>query len=249
MRSASIVFVLLFGFAGLHAQRPASPAQYTQPPSSQGCPVVFSADRLSTPGLSQAGIDQQQKQQPQIQQMMAIQQQVAELEAQRNEAAAKLAGLPPGSDPSITLQLSNQVKSLEADLAAKRAQLKQLTQALASEALSGNAGVYRGQSVQISFKTSPSAIVGVDLTVHGVSMSPRMSPAAQSSRASDLSQTFHLSGSEAAPVLQSALSTQQPMVVTWVELTQIDYAGGASWQKSSTSRCAAAPSLFVLVDR
>jgi hypothetical protein len=245
MRTPSIIFVLLLSSASLIAQRSTSPTQYIAPPSSEGCPVVFSADRLSTPGLTQAQIDQ--KQGPQMRQMMAVQQQVAELEVKRSEAATKLAELPPGSDPATALQLGNQVKALDAELSAKRVELLRLNEAVASEALSNNAGNPVGQSVQITFSQSPSAIVGVDLTVHGVGMSARITPAAQSSRASELSETFHLSGSAAKPVLGSALSTQRPMIITWVELTRIEYANGASWQKSSTSRCAAAPGLYVLV--
>ena len=181
--------------------------------------------------------------------MMALHQQVVELEAKRNYAAAKLAELPPGGDPATTLQLSNQVKALDAELSSKRAELSQLSTAVAKEPSNNNSGNPVGQNVQIRFKQSPSAIVGVDLTVHGVSMSARMTPTAQFSRESELSEVFHLSGSSVEPVLESALRTQKPMIITWVELSRIDYASGASWEKSSTSRCSAAPSLYVLVDR
>jgi hypothetical protein len=246
MRSASIIFALLLPAASLIAQRSVSPAQYFSPPSSDGCPVVFSADRFSTPGLRQA---QQAEQRPQAQRMMALHQQVVELEAERNQAAAKLAALPPGGDPATTLQLSNQVKALDAELSSKRAELSQATLTIAKDQPSNNSGNPAGQNLQIRFKQSPSAIVGVDLTVHGVSMSARITPAAQFSRESELSEVFHLSGSVGEPVLESALSTQKPMIVTWVELSRIEYAGGASWQPSSASRCAASPSLFVLVGR
>jgi hypothetical protein len=249
MRSASIVFAVLFSAASLSAQRPTSPTQFIAPPSSEGCPVVFSADRLSMPGLRQAQIDQQSEQRPQVQQMMVLQQQKAELEAKRNEAAAKLAALPPGGDPATTLQLTNQVKALEAELSKTQVDLSQLTMTIATEGISNNSGNPVGQNVQISFKQSPSAIVAVDLTVHGVSMSAHMTPAAQSARESELSETFHLTGSATKPVLESALSTHRPMIITWVELSRIEYASGASWQKSPTSRCSAAPSLFVLVGR
>jgi hypothetical protein len=249
MRSASIAFALLFSAASLSAQHPTSPTQFIAPPSSEGCPVVFSADRLSAPGLRQAQTDQQSKQRPQVQQMMALHQQLVELEAKRNEAAAKLAALPPGGDPATTLQLSNQVKALDAELSTKRVELSQLSVAIGKDQISNNSGNPVGQNVQISFKQSPSAIVGVDLTVHGVTMSAHMTPAAQPSRESELSEVFHLSGSAGEPVLESALSTQRPMIITSVELSRIEYASGAFWQKSSTSRCSAAPSLFVLVDR
>jgi hypothetical protein len=249
MRSASIVSVLLLSSASLIAQHTTSPTQYFAPPSSEGCPVVFSADRVSAPALRQAQTDQPSAQRPQVQQMMALHQQVVELEAKRNEVAAKLAELPPGGDPATTLQLSNQAKALDAELSSKRAELSQLSQVIAKDQPSSNSGNHAGQNVQISFKQSPSAIVGVDLTVHGLSMSAHTTPTAQSSRESELSEVFHLSGSSANPVLESALSTQKAMIITWVELSRIDYASGASWQKSSTSRCSAAPSLYVLIDR
>lgn len=249
MRSCSMIFVLIFSAASLTAQRPISSAQYVTPPSSEGCPVTFSADRLSTPGLSEAQNTQQSPQRKQVQQMMVLQQQKAELEAKRNEAAAKLAALPPGGDPATTLQLSNQVKALEAELSKTQVDLSQLTMTIATEGITNYSGNRVGQNLQISFKQSPSTIVAVDLTVHGVSMSAHMTPAAQSARESDLSETFHLMGSATKPVLESALSTHRPMIVTWVELTRIEYANGTSWDESSTSRCAAAPSLFVLVER
>ena len=102
------------------------------------------------------------------------------------------------------------------------------------------------QGVHITFEKSPSpGILKVDVSVHGMSGRGGMIPAA----ATDVStETFQFSGSPSAPLLSSSVWTRQMSAVSWIELTRIEFANGTVWQSSPTARCAAAPSLFVLVD-
>jgi hypothetical protein len=48
--------------------------------------------------------------------------------------------------------------------------------------------------------------------------------------------------------LHPVIATRSMTAINWLELTRIEYADGKVWQASPESRCAAAPSLLVLVD-
>lgn len=104
-----------------------------------------------------------------------------------------------------------------------------------------------GQTVEISFTRSPAAIVAVDLLLHGTGPGTRMIPAGELTPAVDLTESFHLTGTAAAPLLKSPVQAKRPMMITSVELTRIVYANGTVWQSSAASHCAVAPSLFVPV--
>jgi hypothetical protein len=107
------------------------------------------------------------------------------------------------------------------------------------------------QGVQVTFdKSLSSGVLKVDLTVHGLSPRGRMIPTALAAAKddSDSTETFQFSGSSDAPLLSSSVWTKQMSAVTWVELTRIEFTNGTVWQESATARCAAAPSLFVLVN-
>lgn len=107
-----------------------------------------------------------------------------------------------------------------------------------------------GQGLEINFSALPTAtVVKADVTVHGTSAGLRMSPAALSAiKRDDAVETFQLTASEGKPLLQSSIWTTKIAIVSWVELTHVEYADGTTWQASPESRCAAAPSLFVLVN-
>jgi hypothetical protein len=112
------------------------------------------------------------------------------------------------------------------------------------------AAASHGQGLQINFIALPeSAILKVHITVHGMTPGVRVIPA--SSRIAtrdDATETFVLSAEPDSPLLHPAIWTKRLNAVTWVELTRIEYANGTTWQASQQSRCAAAPSLLVLVD-
>lgn len=109
---------------------------------------------------------------------------------------------------------------------------------------------FPGQGLQINFLRSASAaILKVDVKLHGLTPGVRMSPASADTRkAVQTTETFHLAASEGSPLVHSSVSTKRLASVDWVELTRIEFANGTTWQPSAESRCVVAPSLLVLVD-
>jgi hypothetical protein len=94
----------------------------------------------------------------------------------------------------------------------------------------------------------PSPIVSASITVHGMSARLRALPVASSvSPADDASETFLLAGNSGQPLLNPAIWTRTMNAISWVELTQLVYADGTTWQASPQSQCIARPSLFVPV--
>jgi hypothetical protein len=119
----------------------------------------------------------------------------------------------------------------------------------------GSAQAPRGRGINVSFgkptrfAKSQAQIVSAEITVHGISPGIRVVPAASnSSRADDVTETFELGDESHPSVWTKQVWTEKMNVVTWVELTKLIYADGASWQPSVAGQCAAAPSSFVLVD-
>jgi hypothetical protein len=114
----------------------------------------------------------------------------------------------------------------------------------------GRGVTFRGQGLEINFSGSSStAILKVDLKVHGMTPGVHMSPAAVGARTAPYStETFQLAANEGSPLLHGSVSTRRLGTVDWLELTRIEFANGTTWQSSPQSRCVVAPSLLVLVD-
>jgi hypothetical protein len=105
----------------------------------------------------------------------------------------------------------------------------------------------RGQGLNITFARPESQIVSADVVVHGYPAIVHIIPATPSAP-TEVTETFHLTGSAGQPLLRSSVWTKQVIFVSWIEVTRLDYAGGTTWQPSAPRQCSAAPSLYVLVD-
>jgi hypothetical protein len=57
----------------------------------------------------------------------------------------------------------------------------------------------------------------------------------------EATETFHLAASDGQPLLHPSVWTQHMVVVSWVELTRIDFADGTTWQSSTPRQCSACP--------
>jgi hypothetical protein len=90
-------------------------------------------------------------------------------------------------------------------------------------------------------------IVKVNVTVHGHSGGARAVPAGTNSN-DDVVEIFQL-GREtgAASLLRLEIWLNRVNTVSWIELTELEYADGSVWRASKGSRCSAAPDGFVLV--
>ncbi len=110
-----------------------------------------------------------------------------------------------------------------------------------------------GPGLDIHFRSSASLahspIVSATITVHGMSPRLRALPIAfGSSPAADATETFSLGSNSTQPLLNPSIWTRSMSAITWVELTQLVYADGTTWQAPSQSQCIARPSPFVLVN-
>jgi hypothetical protein len=109
-----------------------------------------------------------------------------------------------------------------------------------------------GRQLRINFTTSASqTIAKADIVVHGVktlSGYEGLLLTGPSVSSQNNTESFQLVGSAAAPLLHPVIATRSMTAINWLELTRIEYADGKVWQASPESRCAAAPSLLVLVD-
>jgi hypothetical protein len=106
--------------------------------------------------------------------------------------------------------------------------------------------VPHGQGLDLNFAKPATQIASVDIVVHGYLPTTHIIPATPSLPA-EATETFHLTASAGQPLLHPSVWTQHMVVVSWVELTRIDFADGTTWQSSTPRQCAAAPSLFVPV--
>ena len=90
-------------------------------------------------------------------------------------------------------------------------------------------------------------ITSADIVVHGQSAAVIAQPLTIPKRSTELTETFHLSGSATDPLLEKSLWTSRIHGITWIELTRVDFSDGSSWQRTISSECRIEPSLFVLV--
>ncbi len=105
-----------------------------------------------------------------------------------------------------------------------------------------------GQGLQLTFHPQDAPkIMKVNVTVYGLSGEARVMPAGSGSKA-DITEIFQLRPEAGAvDLLQSEIWMQKMSTVRWVDLTEIEYADGSVWRASESSRCRAAPDMFVLV--
>ena len=104
-----------------------------------------------------------------------------------------------------------------------------------------------GQGLDITFAKPKAQIASADIIVYGYPATVRVIPATPSAP-SEITETFHLTAAADQPLLYPSVWTAHLVVVSWVELTRLDYSDGTSWQASTPRQCRAAPSLYVLVD-
>jgi hypothetical protein len=121
-------------------------------------------------------------------------------------------------------------------------------------AWAGTAPTHHGPGLEIVFgqptKIAPSQtqIVSASIAVHGMSPHARMVPLESSDAPlPDVTETFSLGGSAGQPLLNPSVWTKNMAAVTSVELTQVTYADGTTWQPSASRQCIARPSLYVPV--
>ena len=103
-----------------------------------------------------------------------------------------------------------------------------------------------GQGLDLNFAKPATQIVSADIVVHGYLPTTHIIPATPSLPA-EATETFHLTASNGQPLLHPSVWTQHMVVVSWVDLTRIDFADGTTWQSSTPRQCSAAPSLYVPV--
>lgn len=108
-----------------------------------------------------------------------------------------------------------------------------------------------GKATAIAPSQAP--IVSASITVHGMSRGTRLVPLQfgdtpdRSIPANDATETFSLGGKGSQPLLNPSIWTKNMAAVTSVELTQVTYADGTTWQPSAAHSCSARPSLYVPV--
>ena len=101
-----------------------------------------------------------------------------------------------------------------------------------------------GQGLALNFAQAETQIVSADIVVHGYPNSMFVVPATLLRE--DVTEFFHLTASEGAPLLHSSIWTKR-LMVRWVELTRLEYADGTTWKPSAPHQCHAAPSLYLPV--
>ena len=116
-------------------------------------------------------------------------------------------------------------------------------------ALVKGADAPHGQGLQFDFTAAPDlVIVKAYVTVYGRSGVHMLPTLTLASSKFDAIETTVLTGNAESPLLHSSFWTKKMTGINWAELTRLEYANGTTWQASGQSHCAAAPSLFVLVD-
>jgi hypothetical protein len=187
-------------------------------------------------------------------QIAPLQQQIQALAQQKADLQAKLSQQPAGADPAVAQQFAAQIRTLDAQIASKREELQTATRLylnleMAAMALKDLDMEPPGEGLSLTFAQAPARIVSADLTMHFYPAPARVIPAAPSAfNDAPITQTFHLTANSGESLLHSTLRAEHSGIISWVELTRLDYADGASWQSSAPRQCTAAPSLFVPVD-
>ncbi|HEX3572301.1 MAG TPA: hypothetical protein VHU44_15890 [Acidobacteriaceae bacterium] len=105
-----------------------------------------------------------------------------------------------------------------------------------------------GQGLVLHFFNTPERrVISADITVHGNTGAVIAQPLSMATRARELTEDFHLTGSATEPLVEKSLWTARIDGITWLELTGVTFSDGTSWQRSVPSECRIEPSLFVLV--
>jgi hypothetical protein len=105
-----------------------------------------------------------------------------------------------------------------------------------------------GQGLALTFARPATQIASADIVVHGYPATLHIILATPSAPA-EITETFHLTASAGLPLLHPSVWTQRMVVVSWVELTRVQFADGTTWQSSAPRQCGASPSLYVPVAR
>jgi hypothetical protein len=91
-------------------------------------------------------------------------------------------------------------------------------------------------------------IVSASVTVHGLSSSRRFLLVDQGSD-ENATETFELGpGHGATELTHTAVWVRKMLFVNWAEVTELRYADGSTWQRSSDSQCRVVPSKLHLID-
>ncbi len=108
---------------------------------------------------------------------------------------------------------------------------------------------YPRLGVQLDFfNPNASKIVKASITVHGASGKVHIIPAGDATD-TDRAETFNLQNNPGIENLRSSKVWLKKMsAVSWVDLTEIEYADGSTWHASSFSKCRATPSNFLPVN-
>ena len=108
---------------------------------------------------------------------------------------------------------------------------------------------YPRLGLQVDFShPNASKIVKASITVHGASGKGHLIPAGDA-MGTDRTETFNLQSTPKIENLRSSKVWLKKMsAVSWVDLTEIEYADGSTWHASSFSKCRATPSNFLPVN-
>lgn len=112
-----------------------------------------------------------------------------------------------------------------------------------------NKSIHSGLGLEMNLaRSGASKVAKATVTVHGSSPQAHLMPATTHTDA-DMTETFELrSDAEANGQLHSAVWLKKMSAVSWVDLTDIEYADGSTWHASSLSQCRAVPSKLLPVD-
>jgi hypothetical protein len=104
------------------------------------------------------------------------------------------------------------------------------------------------QGVQLTFsRPSAAQIVKADVVVHGTSGEARVIPAAGKA-GDDLSQSFTLKRDDDSSTLPNReLWTETLATISFVELTEVEFANGVVWHEPHAGTCRAVPNGLLLV--
>jgi hypothetical protein len=104
-----------------------------------------------------------------------------------------------------------------------------------------------GQGLDISFARPEVQIVSADVVVHGYPATAHIIPAAPNTP-SEITETFHLTAGADQPLLSTSVWTTRMVVISWAELTRLEYEDGSTWTAAvGKTGCRAFPSLYVPV--
>jgi hypothetical protein len=102
--------------------------------------------------------------------------------------------------------------------------------------------------LQLNFaRLDASKIVKANITVHGASGKGHLMQAGTTTD-SETTETFELhSNAGLERLFHSEISLKKMSAVSWVDLTEIEYADGSVWRASADSKCRAVPNSLLLV--